>query len=101
MRWLVWVPAAIILAVNGQWMQAAILVGWGLLVIGLIDNVLYPTLVGNRLRQHTVVAFVAIIGGLTVFGTSGIVLGPLVVTTTLTLLELWRERTPRSGTATA
>ncbi len=98
---IIWVPAAIILALHGQWVQAALLVGWGLLVIGLIDNLLYPTLIGTRLRQHTVVSFVAIIGGLTVFGTSGIVLGPLVVTTTFTLLELWRERNSPSGMATA
>jgi predicted PurR-regulated permease PerM len=96
----VWVPAAIILAVSGQWTQAAILVGWGVLVIGLIDNLLYPTLVGNRLRQHTVVSFVAIIGGLTMFGASGIVLGPVLVTTTFTLLELWRERSPRPAGTT-
>lgn len=90
----IWAPAAVYLAVSGHWTQAAILVGWGMLVIGLIDNLLYPTLVGNRLRQHTVVSFVAIIGGLTLFGASGIVLGPLLVTTTFTLLELWRERSP-------
>lgn len=97
----IWAPAAAILAVSGHWTQAAILVGWGVVVIGLIDNLLYPTLVGTRLRQHTVVSFVAIIGGLTLFGASGIVLGPLVVTTTLTLLELWRERSPLPAAASA
>lgn len=51
------------------------------------------TLVGNRLRQHTVIAFIAIVGGLAVFGASGIVLGPVVASLTFFLLEVWRRRT--------
>jgi predicted PurR-regulated permease PerM len=64
-----------------------------MLAIGLIDNLLYPMLVGNRLRQHTVVAFLSIIGGLALFGATGIVLGPVIVTVTFFLLEVWRRRT--------
>jgi predicted PurR-regulated permease PerM len=89
----VWIPAAAYLALDGQWGSAAILVLWGSVVIGGIDNLLYPMLVGNRLRLHTVPAFVAVVGGLVVFGTSGVVLGPLVVTVTLALLEIWQLRT--------
>jgi predicted PurR-regulated permease PerM len=88
----VWIPAATYLALDGQWGHAAILVGWGSVVIGGIDNLLYPMLVGNRLRLHTVPAFVSVVGGLIVFGPSGVVLGPLVVTVTLALLEIWRAR---------
>lgn len=90
---IVWIPAAAILALDGQWGRALILCVWGSAVIGGIDNVLYPILVGNRLRLHTVPAFVSIVGGLVVFGTSGVILGPLVATTTLALLEIWRART--------
>lgn len=89
----VWIPAAAFLALDGHWRQALVLVGWGSVVIGGIDNVLYPILVGNRLRLHTVPAFVSVVGGLIVFGASGVILGPLVVTTTLTLLGVWRART--------
>ena len=89
----IWIPAAAFLALNGHWGRALILTGWGAVVIGGIDNLLYPMLIGNRLRLHTVPAFVAVVGGLAVFGTSGVVLGPLVVTVTLALLEIWRART--------
>jgi predicted PurR-regulated permease PerM len=65
---------------------------WGTAVIGLIDNVLYPVLVGSRLMLHTVPSFVAVVGGVLLFGTPGLILGPLVVTISIVLLHIWRER---------
>jgi predicted PurR-regulated permease PerM len=62
-------------------------------VIGLIDNLLYPVLVGNRLRLHTVPVFFAIVGGLFVFGVAGIILGPLAFAMAVALIEIWRIRT--------
>jgi predicted PurR-regulated permease PerM len=96
---MIWAPTAAILAIGGHWVQAGILVGWGLLVIGLVDNLLYPTLVGGRLRQHTVVSFFAILGGISLFGASGIVLGPVLVSATFILLEFWRERSSAAASA--
>jgi predicted PurR-regulated permease PerM len=95
----VWGPAAAILALQGEWGKAAILVGWGAIAIGLIDNLLYPYLVGQRLRQHTVVSFVAILGGVALFGATGVVLGPVVVTLAFFLLDLWRRRTEHGASA--
>ena len=89
----IWGPTAIFLAVTGSWEKAIVLAAWGMLAIGLIDNLIYPILVGNRLRQHTVIAFLAILGGVAVFGAPGIVLGPVIVTLTFFLLEVWRRRT--------
>lgn len=89
----VWIPTAIFLALSGDWFRATVLIAWGMIVIGLIDNLLYPMLVGNRLRQHTVIAFIAIVGGIAVFGASGVVLGPVVISLTFFLLEVWRRRT--------
>jgi len=88
----VWIPATIYLALDGAWAKAAILGLWGAGVVGTIDNILYPILVGNRLKLHSVPAFISFIGGLQLFGTSGLVLGPMVVTLTLTLLDIWRSR---------
>lgn len=88
----VWIPAAIFLALNGSLIRALILGLWGALVVGSIDNVLRPILVGHRLRLHTVPAFISMIGGLFLFGPSGFILGPLVVTVTLLMLEIWKER---------
>jgi predicted PurR-regulated permease PerM len=88
----VWIPAAIFLALDGSWERALILVLWGGLVVSSIDNLLYPMLVGNRLKLHTVPAFISLVGGLTLFGPAGIILGPMAVTITIILLDVWRTR---------
>jgi len=88
----VWVPAAIYLALQGDWARAAILAAWGGLIVANIDNVLRPALMGDRLKLHTAPMFISILGGLALFGPSGVVLGPVAITTTLALLETWRNR---------
>lgn len=94
----VWMPAAVFLAVNGDWWRAAILVTWGSLAIGLVDNLLYPLLVGKRLRLHPLPIFVAIVGGISLFGAAGVVLGPIVLSVTEALLDVWQRRTADGGT---
>ena len=91
----VWIPAAACLALTGDWGKAAILTAWGTVVIGGIDNLLHPVLAGGRLRLHTVPTFIAIVGGLVLFGASGLILGPLAVTITIALVEIWRGRPHR------
>jgi predicted PurR-regulated permease PerM len=88
----VWLPAALYLAFEGHWEKALILTLWGMLIVGTIDNLLRPILVGGRLKQHTVLAFISVVGGLFVFGTTGLVLGPIALTITIVLLEAWPER---------
>jgi predicted PurR-regulated permease PerM len=90
---IVWIPAALLLALEGSWGKALILTLWGGVVVAGIDNVMYPILVGNRLKLHTIPAFMAIVGGLIVFGPSGLILGPVTLTVTEVLLEIWRSRT--------
>jgi predicted PurR-regulated permease PerM len=94
---LVWAPAALFLAVTGAWTKALILVAWGVLVVGSIDNVLSPKLVGQRTRLHELLIFFSVLGGLEVFGVLGLVLGPVVVAITLALVEMVRQanRPPR------
>ncbi|HEX8175637.1 MAG TPA: AI-2E family transporter [Pyrinomonadaceae bacterium] len=87
----VWVPAAIYLALTGQWGKALILVLWGALVIGTVDNFLRPKLVGERTRLHELFIFFSVLGGLQVFGVVGIVLGPVVLAITLALLDVFRQ----------
>ncbi|HYG82235.1 MAG TPA: AI-2E family transporter [Pyrinomonadaceae bacterium] len=88
----VWLPAVIFLALTGAWVKAVILAGWGVVVIGSVDNLLYPVLVGDRLRMHSLLIFFAVLGGLWLFGAAGLVLGPVAVTAADVLLEVWRER---------
>jgi len=95
----VWGPATVYLALQDEWLKAFILAGWGAFAVGVIDNFLYPVLVGKRLRQHTLVTFVSIIGGVSLFGMTGIVLGPVIVTITFFLLDTWRRRTEHGAAA--
>jgi predicted PurR-regulated permease PerM len=88
---LVWAPAALYLALTGALLQAGILVVWGVLVIGGIDNILSPRLVGRRASLHELLIFFGVLGGLQVFGVLGLVLGPVVVAMTLALIEMVRQ----------
>ena len=88
----IWIPVAAAYAFQGHWGKAALLAGWGALVVGTIDNLLYPMLVGKEMRLHTLAVFLAMIGGLALFGAVGVVLGPVSLTATLALVEIMRER---------
>lgn len=90
---LVWVPAAVYLATEGQWWQAAVLTAWGVLMAGPVCNYLYACCAGQRLKLHPVPTLLAFIGGLAVFGVSGMILGPCVLAVTLALIDVWRTRT--------
>jgi predicted PurR-regulated permease PerM len=91
--YIVWVPAALFLAMEGNWGKALILSAWGGVVVGSIDNLLRPVLVGNRLKLHAVLVCMSVVGGLMLFGPAGLILGPVVLTITTVLLEIWRTRT--------
>lgn len=86
---------------SGQWGKALVLCAWGSLAIGLIDNLLYPVLVGRRLQFHPLPVFFSVLGGLVVFGASGLILGPMVLAVTDALLRVWRDGTRSGHTADA
>ncbi len=90
---LVWVPIAGYLVLNGHWGKAIILAVWGGLIVSTIDNFLYPILIGPRLHSHTAIILISILGGIALFGITGIVLGPVCFTIAATLLDIWRART--------
>lgn len=87
----IWIPAAIFLVLEGSGEKALLLMLWGAIVVGGIDNLLYPMLVGRHLKMHTVLAFISLVGGLIVFGPAGLILGPVIFTVTRLLLEIWRR----------
>lgn len=88
----VWVPAAIFLAAEGEWVRALVLAVWGGVIIATIDNLLYPMFVGNRLKLHTILAFIGAVGGIILFGASGLVLGPATISITLALIAVLKGR---------
>jgi predicted PurR-regulated permease PerM len=89
---IVWAPGAIFLALSGSWVKASVLAVWGGVVVGLIDNFLYPILVAGELRFHPLAVFFSIFGGLLAFGVAGVVLGPVILAITVALLEIWQAR---------
>ena len=75
---LVWLPVAVYLLATGHAWQGIVLIAWGVLVIGLVDNVLRPVLVGKDIKMPDYVVLVSTLGGLAVFGVNGFVIGPLI-----------------------
>jgi predicted PurR-regulated permease PerM len=88
----IWIPAAIYLMLEGHWSKALILAGWGGIVVASIDNFIYPILIGNRLKLHTTIVLVGTLGGIVVFGAPGLIIGPAITSTTLCLLQILKKR---------
>jgi predicted PurR-regulated permease PerM len=95
----VWGPAAIFLTLNGQLGKALLLVVWGVAVIAPIESFLYPIMIGQRLKLHNALVFIAVLGGLVAFGPVGLIVGPAILALTLGLLSLWKDRLAQSATA--
>lgn len=75
---LVWVPVALYFLLTGALWQGLALTAWGVLVIGLVDNLLRPLLVGKDTRLPDYVVLITTLGGMSVFGINGFVLGPAI-----------------------
>lgn len=75
---LVWLPVALYFLFTGALWQGAALVAWGVLVIGLVDNLLRPILVGKDTRLPDYVVLMSTLGGMVVFGINGFVIGPAI-----------------------
>ena len=75
---LVWVPVAIYLLATGSIWQGVVLVFCGFVVIGMVDNVLRPILVGKDTRMPDYVVLITTLGGISVMGINGFIVGPVV-----------------------
>jgi len=87
-----WLPAAVYLGLEGRWGEALGIAALGSLLVRAIENFLYPVMVKDRLRVPSESIFIALVGGLLVFGWSGLVLGPVILTATSALLEICAKR---------
>lgn len=86
----VWLPAAIYLMLTGHLTKGILLVVWGALVISTIDNFLRPKLIKNQTKLHELFVFFSVLGGMSVFGLLGIVMGPVILSITLGLLDTFK-----------
>jgi predicted PurR-regulated permease PerM len=86
----VFVPASIYLFLKGRIAAGIFFIIFYLFVSSIVEYVVKPKLVGNKVRMHTLLVFLSILGGLKVFGILGIIYGPLVITAFLTLTDIYR-----------
>jgi predicted PurR-regulated permease PerM len=86
---LVWVPAAIILLAMGEIWRAIGLALFCGLVVGTVDNLLRPILVGKDIRMHELLIFFSTLGGLMLFGAMGFILGPILAALFVTAWEMF------------
>lgn len=94
---IVWVPAASYLILSGRVGAGLAIFAWGLTFFVLIDNLLFSRLAGKRMRMHPVVTLISFLGGVALFGVSGMVLGPAIFAVTIAVIEVWRRRLRRGS----
>jgi predicted PurR-regulated permease PerM len=85
---LVWLPVSVYFVLAGAPWKGVILAGFGVLVIGLVDNILRPVLVGKDTRLPDVVVLITTLGGIVVLGINGFILGPLIAAMFVSLWHL-------------
>lgn len=92
---IVWGPVAVYFLLTGAIWQGIVLTAFGVLVIGLVDNLLRPILVGKDTRMPDYLILVSTLGGLAVFGLNGFVIGPLIAALFISSWTIFTESTPQ------
>jgi len=82
-------PAVAFLFLTGHTLGSAGLLLWGVVAVGLVDNLLGPKLVGRGMRLHPLTVFLAVLGGLAFFGPIGFLIGPLAMSVCLALIDIY------------
>jgi predicted PurR-regulated permease PerM len=91
---IVWLPASLLLMATGSVTRGVVLIVLGAGVVSMVDNVVRPLLLSGRVQMNGLVIFISLLGGLNVFGLLGIVLGPLVVVTAISLVSAYVDTVP-------
>lgn len=86
---LVWIPAALYLFLGGGWVRGLLLLAWSTVVVSTADNVLKPALISGGTNLPTLFLFFGMLGGLQVFGILGFILGPVLLVTLSTFLDIY------------
>jgi predicted PurR-regulated permease PerM len=85
----VWVPVAIYFLLTGSALKGLLLLGFGMFVIGLIDNFLRPILVGKDTQMPDYIVLISTLGGLALFGLNGFIIGPTIAAMFIAVWELF------------
>ena len=94
---LIWLPVSIYLLATGSVWEGLFLVFCGVFVIGLIDNILRPILVGHDTRMPDYMVFITTLGGLELFGFNGIIVGPMIAALFMTVWEVFGNHRAAAG----
>jgi predicted PurR-regulated permease PerM len=86
---LVWLPVAIYLLASGAVWQGIVLIAYGVLVIGLVDNFVRPILVGKDTKMPEYVVLISTLGGIAIFGINGFVIGPIIAAMFIAVWEIF------------
>lgn len=86
---LIWAPVAIYFLVTGEIWSGVILIAFGVLVIGLIDNILRPVLVGKDTQMPDYVVLISTLGGMALFGLNGFIIGPVIAAMFIAVWDLF------------
>ncbi len=87
----VWIPATLWLLIQGEPGYALFMAGWGVIVVGGVDNFLRPMLISGRVEVPTLAVFIGVMGGLSAFGFIGLFLGPIVLGLLVALFRFTTE----------
>ncbi|TAN33786.1 AI-2E family transporter [Patescibacteria group bacterium] len=90
--YIIWLPAAIIMFALGNIWQGILIIIFGALIIGTIDNILRPILVGKDTQMHPLLILFSTLGGLVVFGISGFVIGPIITALLISFWEMYEHQ---------
>jgi predicted PurR-regulated permease PerM len=90
--WLVWVPVGLIMIASGNVLNGILLMIYGFIVVGLIDDVVRPHIVGRKGKINPAIVLVGMLGGLALIGPIGLVVGPLIIEYILIFIQLYRKR---------
>ncbi|MBI2124441.1 AI-2E family transporter [Candidatus Pacearchaeota archaeon] len=95
---IIWLPAALNLIFTGYLQsdsslmtRGVILIGYGVLVISTIDNILKPKLIGSKAKIHPILVLIGVLGGLSLFGLIGFILGPLMLALLMTFIDIYKK----------
>ncbi len=86
---IIFIPAALYLFITGDVWPAIGFLAYNMIIVSSVDNVIKPMVIGDKIKVHPLIIFLAILGGINVFGIMGIVYGPLIVAVFLALLDIY------------
>jgi len=88
---IIWAPAGVLMLLTGHIWEGVLILTVGVLVISTVDNLLRPILIGKDVEMHPLLIFLSMLGGIVLFGFSGFVIGPIITSLFLSILQMYEE----------